>query len=256
MDLREVLSVTRLTDSTFRSQPPGTGFQFGGLTMAAALQAAAQTVAPEMGPKSLHTYFLRPGEWGTPVDLEIEELSNGRTFAARTVSAKQNDKTLAVMTTSFNSPRDGVEWQVSDLDGIAGPDDLSSIPVTLPVDDLIEVRPLSGSTALLPAQPLHPYWARWLGTLEDANAQAAALAFISDYLVVRAIQKGGPEHDETTVRTLDQSVWFHHPADLEDWLLFSTEPVSVSRGTGLTHGSVHTRAGLLVATFTQEVIFL
>jgi len=224
--------------------------------MGAALQAAAQTVPAEMAPKSLHTYFLRPGEWGAPTDLEIDELSNGRSFATRSVSVKQNARQFAVMTASFNIPRDGIEWQASNVSGIAAPEDLKPIPVTLPLDDLIEVRPLLPPTELDPARPLHPYWARWLAPLADANAHSAALAFISDYLVVRAFRHVGVEQDETTIRTLDQSVWFHHRADVDDWLLFSADPVSLSGGTGLTNGSVRTRDGLLVASFTQEVIVL
>ncbi|MGX7677855.1 acyl-CoA thioesterase [Jatrophihabitans sp. DSM 45814] len=264
MSLRDVLSVTPATEGTFRSQPAGTGFQFGGLTLGCALRAAAETVGPEMVPKSLHAYFLRPGEWGAETDLEVERLSDGRAFAARVVTVKQAGRTLAVMTASFHTPGSSLDWQASKPVDIAEPESLEPVPITLPLENLIEVRPLNAKAAAQPTtglhQPtesLHPYWARALGDLgTDPKTHYSALTFISDYLVILFVQAAGVELDKFSVRTLDQSVWFHRPTNAEDWMLFSTDPVSVANGRGLTNGAVHDREGRLVASFTQETIVI
>jgi acyl-CoA thioesterase-2 len=133
------------------------------------------------------------------------------------------------------------------------------------VADLIEVRP----TRPVPADPLgapvHPFWARAVEpvssddgdvavTRDDAR-HCAVLAFLSDYLVILSMLAADPTiADPTGTRTLDQTLWFHRPADLNDWLLFSAEPVSIAHGKGLARGTVHSPAGVLVASFAQEVI--
>jgi acyl-CoA thioesterase len=254
MGLRDLLTVRPGAAGALVAEPEGQGFLFGGLTLGLALRAAAHSVAPGMVAKSCHAYFLGAGKWGVPTHLEVDEEHNGRRFSVRHVRVRQEDRTVGVMTASFHVPAGDVDWQVAPrLDG-PGPEALMADQVRLPGPDLIEVRRVdSGSEPY--TGPAHPYWARAIDPLgEDPMSHAAALAFISDYLVILSVLAAGtPVANPTAVRTVDHSLWFHRPVNVDDWHLFRADPVSIANGKGLVHGSVHARSGVRVASFAQEV---
>ena len=83
----------------------------------------------------------------------------------------------------------------------------------------------------------------------------AATTFISDYMVVLSVLSSGMEMPPTLgIRTLDHSVWFHRRIDVDDWLLFSADPTTITAGRGFSPGTVHSSDGSLLASFAQEVI--
>jgi acyl-CoA thioesterase-2 len=54
--------------------------------------------------------------------------------------------------------------------------------------------------------------------------------------------------------SLDHSVWFHRPVDVNGWLLVELVPMATGGGRGLSVGTVRSRDGQLVATIAQEVL--
>jgi acyl-CoA thioesterase II len=258
----DALAITRKSDDEFIAEPPGDGFLFGGLTMALVLRAAAATTGPQMVPKSLHGYFLRPGRWEGPTTLRVGQPSNGRSFAARTISVEQDGKVLASFAASFHVPGPGSDWQADSLGPLpAGPDELESVTAHLPSADLIEVRPVHPHPDRPLSAPAHPYWARSIHPLgTDPIEHHAALVFVSDYLVILSVLSqsvlgaGLAVAEPTSIRTVDHGLWFHRPVNASDWLLFSSDPVSISAGRGFVRGSVRTTSGELVASFSQEVV--
>jgi acyl-CoA thioesterase-2 len=256
VSLRELLTVRPGPDGALMAHPAGEGFLFGGLIMGLALSAAAHAIRPGMVPKSFHTYFLRPGRWGVPTTLVVSEESNGRTFSARQVRLRQDDRTVAVMAASFHVPGSGADWQVGPPVDVPAPELLPPTEVRLPQPGLFEVRSVDLGTDEWTTGRGHPYWARSAQPLgEDPISHDAALAFMSDYLVIFSLlAAGAPIANPTTIRTVDHSVWFHRPVNADDWLLFSSDPVSIAGGRGLAQGSVHARNGTRLASFAQEVI--
>jgi acyl-CoA thioesterase-2 len=253
----ELLAITQKSDGEFVAQPPGEGFLFGGLSLGLVLRASAATAATEMVPKSLHGYFLRPGRWEGPTTLRVEQLSNGRSFAARRADVEQEGRLLASFAASFHQPGEGFDWQADDLASLpTGPDDLVPVTVMLSVSDLIEVRPVQPARGTALTASVHPYWARSVHPLgEDQILHCAALAFISDYLVILSILTAGLTVTQpTSIRTVDHGVWFHRPVKADDWLLYASDPVSISAGRGFARGSIRSLRGELVASFSQEVV--
>jgi acyl-CoA thioesterase-2 len=47
-------------------------------------------------------------------------------------------------------------------------------------------------------------------------------------------------------------MWFHRPARIDDWLLYSMDSPSAQGSRGLARGLVFDRAGTLVASVAQE----
>lgn len=54
------------------------------------------------------------------------------------------------------------------------------------------------------------------------------------------------------VATIDHSMWFHRPFDLNDWLLYSVESTSTSSARGFVRGEFWNQQGVLVASTVQE----
>ena len=82
---------------------------------------------------------------------------------------------------------------------------------------------------------------------------AAAVAFVSDYLVIYTpFDPGSGSGESVLSRTLEHSLWFHRPVDANTWLLIDAVPVSVVDGHYASRGTVHDESGALVASFVQE----
>jgi acyl-CoA thioesterase II len=52
--------------------------------------------------------------------------------------------------------------------------------------------------------------------------------------------------------SLDHAMWFHHPFDMTDWVLYAMDSPSASGARGFNRGEVYTRDGKLVASVVQE----
>ena len=52
--------------------------------------------------------------------------------------------------------------------------------------------------------------------------------------------------------SLDHGMWFHRPARVDDWLLYSCDSPSSGGGRGLARGLIYDRDGRLIASTIQE----
>src|SRR5262245_23723806 len=83
------------------------GGLYGGQIIAQALRAASLTVEPTYRLHSLHAYFIRLGDAGEPIRLEVDRIRNGRSFLTRRVVARQSVGAILGMSASFHVPEDG-----------------------------------------------------------------------------------------------------------------------------------------------------
>lgn len=230
---------------------------------------------------SLHSYFVRPGRPGTPLHLVVERIRDGRSFATRRVTAVQGDEAIFVLDASFHVAEEGFDWHRPLDEQPPAPDD---VPVRDPfagrppwvkaseaeqasedgdggdapaprmrgprAASLFELRPLRLGEDF----SLHPSWVRLGEPIgDDPSLHACALTYISDMAVVRAaVAPGAPL--SWGGASLDHAVWFHRPFRIDEWLLFSAEPVTNFGARGLARGSFHTEDGTLVASFVQECL--
>ena len=125
------LSLRRVTAASFVGEQLAAPFNhiLGGHVAAQSLIAAAHTV-PGRSPHSMHAYFLRAGDAREPVDYDVVELQDGRTFAARRITARQDGQVLAETMASFKATGaqpDDVEYQPA-MPTVPAPDELPPPP--------------------------------------------------------------------------------------------------------------------------------
>lgn len=264
-DVLATLQLDRLDRWLFVGQqlPAPANHILGGHISAQALLAASHT-APGRAPHSVHTYFLRPGDSRRPVDFEVVDLQEGRTFSARRVTARQDGKILMEAMASFNV-RDSASTSVvyqPPMPEAASPDSLPWAAPHLAESDettrgrwsslrWFERRTIDTQDAP-PARAL--MWWRPDGNVPDDPVLTASLvAYLSAVTLTEPayVARGGVGASAQR----DHSVWFHAPATLADWLLYDRSSPSSAGSLALASGTMFNRNGELVCTVKQEMYF-
>jgi acyl-CoA thioesterase 8 len=81
--------------------PPGARGIFGGAAIAQCLAAAQATIPPDFTIHSMHCYFVLAGNSSIPILYHVERVRDGKSFATRTVQARQRGKPIFTTTMSF-----------------------------------------------------------------------------------------------------------------------------------------------------------
>ena len=274
MKLVELLTLEKLEEGLFRGQSWDLGFRalFGGQVLGQGLAAAQLTLPEGRICHSFHSYFLLPGDANKPVVFDVENVRDGRSFSTRRVKAIQNGKNIFYMTASFQYPEQGLEHQSADMPIVPPPEELESdskifsnlkgmsegmcksIGYHKPIDMRI-VDAASPNLAEVRA-PRRNIWMKAHELLSgNINLNQVMLAYASDYhFLSTALHPHGVSSNDKNLRmaTIDHSMWFHHPFDFDDWLLYSAESPFSGSARGLVRGQFFNREGKLVASTMQE----
>ena len=228
---------------------------FGGLVAAQATMAAQRTVE-EFSLHSLHAYFLRPGRADSNIEYHVQQTKQGKNFAARNVTAWQNNELIFQLQASFQRPREGVHHQ-SQAPTIAPPEDLPNRDQLkgrpnwreMPVD----VRMASPITGTSPKPAEQDIWLRANGVIPDDPALHLALVvYASDRTLLDTAWRPHADQGELSGASLDHSMWFHQTPRFDDWLLYSMHSPAASGGRGLAFGAMYDLSGQLIVSVAQE----
>lgn len=249
---------------------------FGGQVLGQALMAASHTVDSSKPCHSLHGYFLRGGSIAQPVFYQVEIMRDGRSLSARRVTARQRDdkqqwQVIFSMMASFATPEAGLEYQPI-MPNYPKPNSLlteqelkdqvvGNIPDALKARFMrqrhVKIKPVTPRDPIYPA-PMSPHQANWLCIpqlgQQSIQVQQALLAFSSDfYLVGTGLMSHGVSFMTKGLQaaSIDHSMHFHRPFDLNDWLLYDMWSDNTAGARGLNHGQFW-QAGKLIASVQQE----
>ena len=114
-DLLQLLDLERLEINLFRgaSRDIGSPQVFGGQVLGQALMAASRTVEPGRAAHSLHSYFLRRGDFDAPIVYEVDRSRDGVSFTNRRVVAIQHGQQIFHLSASFQREEQGPDHQVA-----------------------------------------------------------------------------------------------------------------------------------------------
>jgi acyl-CoA thioesterase II len=227
--------------------------------LGAAIVAAAKRF-PEKSVRSVHAVFARVVLVGPPVELEIDVVAEGRSTATAVVSASQNGKRAITVTVFTDVPSGDVIRHHLPRPEVAGPDDAneSSMPMTGRQVRLVDVVDVNSPDEVGP-----PELYAWLhyDPIPDRDDLAKALiAYFTGHLgistTMRAHEGIGTAQAHLTVSTapMTATVSFHEPVRWDGWLLYSHESTQVGAGMSYVRGAVHTEAGELLASFSQDAL--
>jgi acyl-CoA thioesterase-2 len=272
-DLVKVMTLERLELDLFRgeSRDIGSPQVFGGQVLGQALTAATATVENRMV-HSLHAYFLRRGDFNSPIVYEVDRARDGNHFSTRRVVAIQHGAQIFNMSASFQTDEQGPVHQ-STMPEVPAPEGLPDlvshyreIMPTLPPGlrrvleqkRPFEFRPTQPPSFPNPegATPQRTIWFRAVAPLPDDEAlHRCLLAYVSDFhLLDTALMPHGTltRMKNFVMASIDHAMWFHRSVRVDDWLLYSTDSPSAGGARGFTRGSLFARDGRLVASTSQE----
>jgi acyl-CoA thioesterase II len=246
---------------------------YGGEVAGQAVLAAGHTVAPSRHIHSAHMHFLLPGDPHQAVEHEVDEVRDGGSFTTRRVESSQGDRVIFTMTATFQTPETGLEHQLPQLSA-PPPEDLQSAEEMFAddPDNLVwfgwmseaadiearfpELPARAAATRGVKAPPVQRAWLRARQPIDHGHlAQAAALAFVSDLLLLSAAL--GPHQltfqgGQLQFATINHTIWFHAPLAIDDWFLYEQRSPWAGGGRALCTGEIFDRAGRLCATTVQE----
>ena len=221
---------------------------------------------------SLHAYFLRRGDFNSPIVYEVDRARDGNHFSTRRVVAIQHGAQIFNMSASFQVVESGLDHQLP-MPDVPPPEELASLEFytrdllphlppsmrrALEKKRPFEFRPVRPQSFLEPQKqsPLRNIWFRAVAELPDAEAlHRCLLAYVSDFnlldtaMMPHAISLSTPR---LVIASIDHAMWFHRNVRVDDWLLYATDSPSASGARGFTRGSVFARDGRLVASTSQE----
>jgi acyl-CoA thioesterase-2 len=271
-DLLRLFDLERLEVNLFRgeSRDIGSPQVFGGQVLGQALMAAYSTVENRVV-HSLHSYFLRRGDFNLPIVYQVDRNRDGGSFSSRRVIAIQNGAPIFTFSASFQEVEAGLE-HAAQMPDVPPPESLRSDRVSaevlarlpdkmrrfLELDRPFEFRPVHPIDFLNPSQqPARQHiWLRAIGALPDREAlHHCLLAYVSDYNLLNTAllpHAASWVSGRLFMASIDHAMWFHRPFRVDDWLLYSMDSPSASGGRGFVRGSIYSRDGQLVASTSQE----
>lgn len=273
-DLLDILNLETLDPNLFRGRSPQTSWQrvYGGQVIAQAFVAAVRTVDASRPAHSMHAYFMLPGDPKVPIIYDVDRIRDGKSFATRSVTARQHGHAIFSMLVSFHSEEAGLDHQV-EMPHVRQPEDLPdeaemrrNLLPTMPDpvrryyerERPIEMRPVEFDRyggRKYPDGRFH-LWFRATGRLPDDPAiHQCVLAYASDLTLLDAslMRHGRTLFDSKFMAaSLDHALWLHRPFRADDWLLYAQDSPNLHGSRGFSRGLIFTRDGTLVASVAQE----
>ncbi|ADG79093.1 Choloyl-CoA hydrolase OS=Tsukamurella paurometabola (strain ATCC 8368 / DSM / CCUG 35730 / CIP 100753 / JCM 10117 / KCTC 9821 / NBRC 16120 / NCIMB 702349/ NCTC 13040) OX=521096 GN=Tpau_2489 PE=3 SV=1 [Tsukamurella paurometabola] len=270
------LELADLGDDTFTGRHPAkvAPRTFGGQILSQAIVASGNTVPGSRDSLFLHaahTHFINGGDVSRDIEYRVTRLRDTRNVANRMVSVEQDGTVLALMQLAYQTDARNPLVHGDPAPQVPGPEGLPNIQDTLRgYEDVVTMfveapQPMDMRFTNDPAwiakgkglvQEDNRVWIRAAGDLPDDQViHDAAMAYASDTTILDSIiTRHGLSwgFDRIMAVTLNQSLWFHRRVRFDDYNLYASHSTVADGGRGMSNGQFFDRAGVLVASTTQE----
>jgi acyl-CoA thioesterase-2 len=231
------------------------GVVVGGQMLAQALVAATRVV-PDKEVLSVHAVFARGAAPEQPLQLDVDTMHAGRSFASATVTVSQDGRICARSVVLLHEPDPDLIRHADPFPTVA---EAEAMPAAASGTDGREVRVVDGvdinDSAAGPAELR--LWTRFPSAPDDLVTSQALLAYVSsEFLIGTAMRPHegigqAMAHLSVSTTVLTHTVSFHEPFNAGDWLLLDHRSSYAGRGRSQGHASVFAPDGRLVATLSQ-----
>jgi acyl-CoA thioesterase len=263
-DLPELLNLTDVGDHRYRVFQPtesaeGRDVVFSGQLLGQMIMASDRAAGGTKDVRSIHTVFARAGTYTKPIELDVDSMHAGRTWASDTVTATQDGRLLSRAIVLLNTVDPDLMRHDPDAPvGVPGPDELPPTPGQ--AFPSVEMRPVPGDSSNGQV-PVAMAWHRYDRSVKSQAANQAVLVWATCGEIIGLAMRPHREqvHIEDAHRTLStgvigHTVHFTDGFDVSEWLLIVTEATKAATGRVYGDGRVFTQNGSLVATFHQDAM--
>lgn len=229
---------------------------FGGQLLAQVLGAAAATLQERRPVHYLQASFVAPGDPAAELEFHVARTRDGGSTSHRMVEVRQGERVVLTATLSFQAPAQGYQHQV-DMPSVEMPEALLRDPRNV-VDYAGEVENFPFIVLEQPGDNA-PVAAVWSRPRQEAPADELLhhmlFAFQSDLAILQAAMRPHQldwNEPGLAVATMNHSIWFHRPLDINNWLLMHSVSPATGSGRGLSVANAFDASGSLLATLVQE----
>jgi acyl-CoA thioesterase-2 len=258
-----VAALTLEPDGPNRYRAPnadaGHGVIFGGQLLAQSV-VAALTGHDGKSVKTVHTVFARSGRPDAPVEIAVDRMHAGRSFASSTVTISQGERLCARSSVLLSADEPDFIRHGDAAPALAVPDGPDA-PTQPGEAGAWQVRIAGGvdidDPALVGPAELE-VWSRFAGAPDDPAVDQALLGYATDgFLIATAMRPHagvGQAQAHVTVSTgvISHTLTFHEPAKAREWVLLSHRSPYAGRGRCYGTANVFRGDGALVASFVQD----
>ena len=208
--------------------------------------------------RSAHAVFARAVMGSAPVELLIDVLSEGRSTATAVVTARQNGKSCITVTVFTDVPSGDVITHHLARPDVAAPaeSNVCDMPLIGREVRLVDVVDVNSPDEVGPPELFA--WLRYDPIPVRDDLAKALIAYFTGHLGISTTMRAhagiGTSQSHLTVSTAPMTITvsFHEPVRWDGWLLYSHESTQVGAGMSYVRGTVHTEAGELLASFSQD----
>ncbi len=265
--IEDILALERIEKNIFRgqSQDIGTPQVYGGQVLSQAIAAAQRTVEGRLV-HSVHSYFLRKGDFTAPIIYEVDRNREGRSFTARRVVAIQHGQPIFTLAASFQIDEQGEQYQeahtLPDINAaklIPSKSSLISKDGKTRPSQFFDIRYQENDKP--DSNNAVAYWIKTRKMLADSvDIHREVLAYISDFgLLFSALKPHGynvfggkGRAVDWVLASIDHAIWFHRAFRADQWLYYRCDPISTGSSRGLARGRFFDTGGNLVVSTMQE----
>jgi len=228
----------------------------GSQLLAQAIVASAKSF-PRHSVRTAHAVFVRAVDAEQDIELAVDVLHEGRTFASAVVTVGQGGRRCASVTVLLDVDHEDVIAHHHPMPDVGPPDDAVPYPMPMVGRELRLVGMADPNDPDETGPPVIDAWVRYQTVPSRPDLAKALVAHFTGHLSISTTMRGHPgigtsmAHDTVSTGVMDISITFHEPVVWEDWLLYHHESTHVGRGMSYVRGQVFTDRGALIASFTQ-----
>ncbi|RPB06113.1 Thioesterase/thiol ester dehydrase-isomerase [Choiromyces venosus 120613-1] len=294
----EITALEELGEGVFTNtrelyKPVGAKGIYGGCVIAQTLAVAQKTIPAGMKVHSMHCYFILPGSATVPMVYHVENVRSGRSYATRSVHAKQKGKAIFTATCSFtrpvsevtDEPKRTVQHSIKFPKDVPSPEECPTEAQTIDkwlgegridanvaeflkkreANDPFEFRKagIVGDTPETdPTRKLQRQWVRARGDISDEESHLPALAYFSDTWFIGTVNRVNPQARRGQVGmmlSLDHTIYFHNApkARVDRWLLVESDsPWAADERALVTQRIWDPEVGLLATCYQEGLVRL
>ena len=270
--LIDILNLEQIDVNVFKGKSPNDRRKrvFGGQLASQGLVAAGKTVANGKI-RSLHCYFLQPGDISKPIYFYVDIIKTKPTDSVRKVTARQDGEAIFTLVSLFHDD----ETLISNhhqMPKVPSPDELPTLDEQLSPwsekfgDWNYRLRPFDQRYIDPPHFQIYDYprssrlriWMRTDGNLPDNRLlHACAFTYASDSTLLDSVllpHRLSTINSKVNFASLEHSIWFHREIKADAWFLCDQDSPVAYGGLALARGRTFTSDGCLLATVNQEIL--
>ncbi|MGH9217141.1 MAG: acyl-CoA thioesterase, partial [Acidimicrobiales bacterium] len=255
-DLPELLQLTEIGERRYHVTQPsesaeGRDVVFSGQLLAQMIMASDHSAAGAKDVRSVHAVFARAGTYTLPIELEVDSLLAGRTWASDTVTATQAGKVLSRATVLLNVVDEDLMRHEPQMPSVAGPAELEAASgLVFPGAELKAVPGRHDVGGV----PVEMEWHRFERPLASQAANQAVLIWATCGNIIGLGMRSHRDrvrieeaHASISTGVIAHTMHFLDRFDVSRWLLVRHEATKAATGRVYGDGRVFTEDGTLVA---------